>query len=68
MGAIVGFASLGWVPIIPQRGISEDTIVSRACLVPPGTGWLICSFFSLFHICEEPPGVVMNARSLRGKH
>lgn len=59
------FPGLG--SVTPQRGISEDPVVSRACLVPPGTGWWICPFFSLFHICEEPPGVVVNARSLRGK-
>ena len=66
MGTVVGFAFMGWIPIIPQRRIPEDTVVSHACLFP--WEWLVdLFFFSLFNIYEKPLGVVMNARSLKGK-
>lgn len=46
MGAVVGFTFMGWVPIIPQRGVPEDTVVSHACLYL--RDWLVdLLFFSL---------------------
>lgn len=67
MGALVGFAFMGWVPIIPQRGVPEDTLVSHACLYLQGLACGFVIFFSLFNIYEKSLGVVTNARSLKGK-